>query len=285
MKSASFWLVALGLVTITSFRAGFTIAQDSETGFGWGEPDLPTANVDPESGNSPVNQERDYVRYLSTQQSPTSIPPSKSPAADLLSKLQLLEQEVMRLNGILEQQSYEIRLLREKSLERYIELDRRLTKNDINGVDSYEAERATTPYILDQSSISELVGEGDAYRSAYNLVKNREFEAAISMFQEFIKNFPGGRYSPNAHYWLGELYLVLEEPEIEAARQSFMLLVNQYPENLKVPDALYKLGKIQLMKGNRERSRYYINKVIKEYSDSNKSVVALAKDFIKENDL
>ena len=64
-----------------------------------------------------------------------------------------------------------------------------------------------------------------------------------------------------------------------------MLLVTQFPQHVKVPDALYKLGEIQLMKGNRERSKYYLNRVISEYSDSNKSVVKLAQDFIFKNNL
>ena len=64
-----------------------------------------------------------------------------------------------------------------------------------------------------------------------------------------------------------------------------MLLVSQFSQHAKVPDALYKLGKIQLMKGNRERSKYYLDRVISEYSDSNKSVVKLAQDFIFKNNL
>ena len=64
-----------------------------------------------------------------------------------------------------------------------------------------------------------------------------------------------------------------------------MLLVTQFSQHMKVPDALYKLGKIQLMKGNRERSKYYLDRVISEYADSNRSVVNLAEDFIDKNNL
>ena len=93
--------------------------------------------------------------------------------------------------------------------------------------------------------------------------------------------YPSGKYAPAAHYWLGELYLVISPPDPESARQSFMLLVDQYPDNAKVPDALYKLGRVQFMKGNRDRSREFLDRVISEHGDS--SAAKLAQEFIDQN--
>ena len=247
------------------------------------------------SDSSPVYEERDYVRfdqaskveddfdpYIETDEK-TKVFEGDVPG-DLLGKLQLLQEEVMRLNGLLEQQAHNIRVLEEKSLERYIEIDRRLSAVDNDGTDSQKSQTETV-FFSDQNSVPEQPGEGEAYISAYGLVKNKEFELAITAFQNFLKEFPVGKFAPNAHFWLGELYLVLDPADPEASRQAFMLLVSQFSQHVKVPDALYKLGKIQLMKGNRERSKYYLNRVISEYSDSNKSVVKLAQDFIFKNNL
>ena len=77
----------------------------------------------------------------------------------------------------------------------------------------------------------------------------------------------------------------MDDADPEASRQAFMLLVTQFPLHERVPEALLKLGKVQLMKGNRERSRHYLDRVITEYADTNKSVVKLAQDFIYENNL
>ena len=95
--------------------------------------------------------------------------------------------------------------------------------------------------------------------------------------------YPNGRYAPNAYYWLGELYLVVQPPDLEQARQSFNQLLTQYPTNSKVPDALYKLGRVHFMKGNREKSREYLDRVINEYGSTNSSAVKLAQDFIDQN--
>ncbi len=41
-------------------------------------------------------------------------------------QIQQLQQEVMRLNGKLEEQAYELNTLKEQSLQRYIDLDKRI---------------------------------------------------------------------------------------------------------------------------------------------------------------
>ena len=124
-------------------------------------------------------------------------------------------------------------------------------------------------------------GEEGAYRAAYELVRGKEFDNAVEAFKTFLADFPFGRYAPNAHYWLGELYLVLDPPDPELARQSFKLLLNQYPTDPKVPGSLYKLGIAQLMKGNRQRSKEYLDEVIREYPAH--SAAQLARQFLLEN--
>ena len=78
---------------------------------------------------------------------------------------------------------------------------------------------------------------------------------------------------------MGELYLVVEPVDPEAARQNFQVLLDQYP-NDKVPDALHKLGRVHALKGNEERSREYLDRVIAEYGADGHPAAQLAQDFI-----
>jgi tol-pal system protein YbgF len=203
----------------------------------------------------------------------------------LLIQLQQLQQDVMRLNGKVEEQAHELRQLKEQSLERYLDLDRRLAggSGDSGGGSSESAGGGSIATTADTAgdSTAEQPGEGDAYRAAYALVRGQEFEAAVAAFKQFLDRFPDGRYAPNAHYWLGELYLVLQPPDPEAARQSFTLLLDQYPGNPKEPDALYKLGRVHFIKGNRGRAREFLDRVIREHPDS--SAAGLAGEFIDQN--
>ena len=71
-------------------------------------------------------------------------------------------------------------------------------------------------------------------------MRAREFDQSIQDFQQLITDYPNGQRTPNAFYWLGELYLA--QKQSEQARQHFMQVINLYPDHQKVPDALYKLG-------------------------------------------
>ena len=203
-------------------------------------------------------------------------------------QMQQLQQEVMRLNGIVEEQANELRKLKSQSLERYVDLDKRLSA--LGSGAAVNGNGSGAPTVVPGSSASsgngsgaELPGEGDAYRSAYSLVRGQQFDQAVNAFRQFLGNYPDGKYAPNAHYWLGELYLVIDPPDLEASRQSFSLLLSQYPDNPKAPDAMYKLGKVQFLKGNREKSLEYLDQVIRDYGNTNSSAVKLARDFIAEN--
>ena len=220
---------------------------------------------------------------------PASVATGGQNMGTLYIQMQQLQQEVMRLNGIVEEQANEVRKLKSQSLERYVDLDKRLSAmgagaavaSGSGGGSSSAA--PVTPGSTGSSKASELPGEGDAYRGAYSMVRGQQFDQAVDAFQQFLRNYPDGKYAANAHYWLGELYLVIDPPDLEASRQAFTLLLNQYPDNPKAPDAMYKLGKVQFLKGNREKSKEYLDRVISKYGNTNSSAVKLARDFLAEN--
>ena len=200
---------------------------------------------------------------------------------NLFYQIQQLQQEVMRLNGKVEEQANELRKLKEQSLQRYVDLDRRLGS----------AGAAPTPMpgatvaapAASASGGVEEPGEAEAYKAAYALVRGQQFDGAVGAFKKFLQDYPESKYAANAHYWLGELYLVVSPQDLESSRQSFVLLLDEYPDNSKAPDAMYKLGKVYFLKGNREKAREYMDRVIRDYGSSNSAAVKLAQDFIAEN--
>jgi len=223
-----------------------------------------------------------------TQLTPIAEQSSGEPnVGSIVVQLQLLQEEVRRLTGLVEEQAQQLARLKEQSLERYVDLDRRLASAAEEpligsqggaGSEGQVAEVAMRPTLV---VTPKEAGEEVAYQSAYSLVKTRQFPEAVEAFKTFLGGYPFGYYAPNAHYWLGELYLVLEKPDPELARQSFKLLLDQYPDNAKVPDATYKLGRVHFLKANRDRAREYLNRVISEYPDH--PAAQLAQDFIRDN--
>ncbi len=264
--------------------------------------------------NAPAAPAADESAPVPTMDSaPTAVPASVagsqmagSDQGRLYLQIQQLQQEVMRLNGKVEEQAYELSALKEQSLQRYLDLDKRLggagapsstqpvggppatqTSKPVAG--PTEAINAAAPVTAPAATANRSApaaaqpGEANAYSAAYALVQGRKFDQAIPAFQQLLQRYPDGEYAANAHYWLGELYLVKEPPDLEASRQSFALLLSQYPDNSKAPDALYKLGKVQFLKGNREKAREYLDLVIKQYEGTNNAVVKMARDFIAQN--
>ena len=212
----------------------------------------------------------------------------------LFMQIQQLQQQVMQLNGKIEEQANELRTVGEQSVQRYMDLDKRIggaaaggaaaeAVGTANAAVDDDAILATAPAVAGAAPVAAQPGEDEAYRAAYSLVQSQQFDQAVQAFQKFQRDYPAGKYAPNAYYWLGELYLVIQPPDLESSRQSFAMLLSQYPDNSKAPDALYKLGKVQYMKGNRDKAKEYLDQVITRYGSTNSSAVKLARDFLAEN--
>ncbi|QFU74756.1 tol-pal system protein YbgF [Halioglobus maricola] len=316
MTGMSKWLVAGGLVIVTSPFCYVAQAQDyvdveaerqGRESAPQTAPTVTPAAADPYA--SPASSDPYSVQpaqsYPATSYGMSSAPagaavaaPTAQPAAasagqgnvgNLFLQVQQLQQEVMRLNGMVEEQANELRILKAQSLERYVDLDKRLNAGGASGGSSTGtggSQVVPAPGAggsIGSSSSTEIPGEADAYKSAYAQVRSQQFDSAVTAFNDFLRKYPDGKYAPNAHYWLGELYLVVQPRDLEGSRQAFTLLLDQYPSNGKAPDAMYKLGKVYFEKGNRERAREYMDQVISQYGNTSSSAVKLARDFISQN--
>ncbi len=227
-------------------------------------------------------------------------------------QIQALQQEVMELRGIVEEQNHQIETLKQQSLDRYLELDRRISGGaaaaggaatsaiDARAPLSAPAADALPADTLPMNGdvVSAPAGAGvaaqpggtaapqaneyEAYKQAYAKVKEQNFAAATQSFNEFIKHYPSSTLTPNAYYWLGELYLQTPQ-DLEAADKAFSHVVKQYPQHNKAPDSLYKLGRVYFMKGDKQRAQDLLQQVIDEYGASGSAAPQLAKQFLDQN--
>jgi TolA-binding protein len=155
--------------------------------------------------------------------------------------VQQLQQQIMLINGRLEEQANELRTLQEQSLQRYVDflggwgrsgwwrrcaapaacrhllrLPRHLPIGHCTNPASAPAAALAAP----SGSVAPAAaqpGEAEAYEAAYALVRSQKFDQAVTAFQQFQRNYPAGMYAPNAYYWLGELYLVVQPPDLESS--------------------------------------------------------------------
>jgi tol-pal system protein YbgF len=113
-----------------------------------------------------------------------------------------------------------------------------------------------------------------AYQTAFDLMVKKQTMAATTAFKTFLKNYPNSVvYTPNAHYWLGELYSTAGDKAAQASRE-FTLLIQQYPTHAKVPDAMLKLAIIHDDAGQHAQAKQELQKVITQFPDSTAAKLA-----------
>lgn len=258
----------------------------------------------------------------------------QSMQGELYQQLQQLRQEMMQLRGTIEEQGHQIRQLKQQSLDRYIDLDRRISGAGANTVPASEAEDTmldgdaaansgagmaaagagaqvgavagtggrsggdspTSASAGAAASGSRIAGEvaepadtsstGDPssdYAKAYGLVRDRKFDEAIVAFNEYVAKYPDERYTPNAWYWLGELYLAVKPQNLQASTQAFQKLLADFPNSGKIPAAMYKLATVYFLNDQKQKSKELLTHVIDRYSNTGNSAVQKSREFLRKN--
>ena len=229
-------------------------------------------------------------RYSDASDDALWAPAGVGPAADLpeggslqqlFYRLQGVQQELQILRGEVEEQRYQLEQLQQQQRNQYLDLDRRVSALSPNrpapGPVSDAAQEAPQP--AEEARKPKVpASEKEVYASAIELMRARAFDQSAIAFESVIVNYPNGQYTPNAFYWLGELYLAMADQE--RARQNFVQVLRLYPDHEKVPDALYKLGVLYHGLGDVEQARRYLARVQSEHPQS--SAATLAKKYAAE---
>jgi tol-pal system protein YbgF len=112
----------------------------------------------------------------------------------------------------------------------------------------------------DQPNVAE---EQQIYQTAYNLIKAKKYSEAVSALQNMLKKYPSGPFASNAHYWLGELYGLMEKNEL--ALTEFNVVIKNYPDSPRVSDAQLKVGLILASQLKWPDAKAALKKVINHY--------------------
>lgn len=274
-----------GSVMLVAFATSVAIAKEP----------IPVVDASPGSpGPAASGQSNLSVSQGALSQVRTS---STSNTAEMLYQLELLQQEVQTLRGIVEEQAYQINQMREEQRDRYMDLDRRITilnqssaqtKPAVQPVAPVSAAPQPAPAATPVKPASTGAGtqkpaaipvakddEKTAYQTAFGMVRSKEYSKAAGAFEQLIKDYPDGSYTGNAYYWLGEVQLVESKPE--EALKAFGALLNQYPSHRKAADAKYKQGKIYLQLGDKSRAKQLLQSVVDQHAGSSAAKLAEAE--------
>ncbi|PMO46809.1 tol-pal system protein YbgF [Vibrio splendidus] len=179
--------------------------------------------------------------------------------------------EISELRGELERNSYDMKQMLERQRELFIELDR--VRGEVKAAETATVAIAASEGSKDASgTFSTDVDEQTAYQNAVDMIlKQRDYTGAIAAFQKFQKDFPDSTFTPNSHYWLGQLYFAKKQDK--EAVKSFAAVVS-YKDSNKRADALVKLGDIAARNNNAAQAKKYYQQVVTEYPNSASAKVA-----------
>ncbi|MFT4721781.1 MAG: tol-pal system protein YbgF [Candidatus Azotimanducaceae bacterium] len=224
---------------------------------------------------------------------------------------QILQQEVQTLRGLVEELQFQLQRLKKTQDDRYLDLDGRfqalrgsgqmggaVANNANTGIiqmpEFAGSSGAVTGNVLGSVPAATTVAdalsatplprgqsEKDLYDIALELIRNRQYDVAITQLQAVIDRYPAGDYAPNAYYWLGEVYAARPQPDLEKARQALAQVISSYPGHRKVPDAAFKLGKVYHLMGDCDKSRDMLSRIADEQQA--KTVGKLAASYLRDS--
>jgi tol-pal system protein YbgF len=270
-------------------------------------------------------------------QAPSGVQPGSSSndaLVMLLDQFREMRAELETLRGLVEEQTYELNNLKRESLDRYTDLDSRLTSAGnlaaqsapiaiepaavippmaassqqasaapVNAaapvvapvpasaaaqsaievaipVQATAALATATAVATSQNPAVEapavqptVLTEQQQYQLALDsLLQEEQYQRAVAEFDQYLTQYPNGRFVTNAYYWKGQAYVNLAM--MEEARAAFETIVTQYPDGRKVDDAMYSLGTVYDKLGNGERAQQLLRQVQSRFPNTSAANLA-----------
>jgi tol-pal system protein YbgF len=137
--------------------------------------------------------------------------------------------------------------------------------------DSLGMERAREP-----GGSSAANSAGDPYLTAIDLVRRRDFAAALGALSAFLRDHPGDERVGRALFWRGE---VLFAQRLYAdALMAFEGSISREPRGEKAPDSLLKIGLCHKRLGAPDRARAVMRQLKTQFPQSHAARLAQAEE-------
>lgn len=179
---------------------------------------------------------------------------------EMRERMTSLQREVQELRGQVQEQGHTIEQQRQRLRDLYDDLDRRLLAVERSG-----------PTPGGGESVSDLAppeseGENEAYREAFNLLRELRYEEAVSAFRDFLKEYSESRYAHTARYWVAEA--LYAQRRFEAAVEAYEELLEEHPDSSREAEARLKIGYSLEELGETEDAVAALQRVEEEFPDS-----------------
>lgn len=191
--------------------------------------------------------------------------------ANLTSRITSLEETIRQLTGQVEQQSFEIKRLKNQVGEQVAATPKKVAEPAGIAAYSGTSEIQRTIKEANQSPAAPIATTADGlYNQGYNLVKDGKYKDAATVFESFLKKYPKHNLTDNARYWLAETHYVREDYGLAA--EDFLKVYENNPKGNKAADSLLKLSLSLGSMGSTEEACVTLDKLNEEYPDAARSI-------------
>ena len=183
---------------------------------------------------------------------------------EMATRVDQLQSEIQTVRGETETLAFQTNNAAERQRDLYVDIDGRLQELELTLAQLQismqqlltEEEAPPPPVLLPGSDL-------DNYQSAFNLLRDGNYEEAAGAYEQFLAVFPSSPLADNAQYWLAETFYV--QRQYMAALPAFQLVVGEYPGSSKLPDALLKIGFCNYELQQWSAAREALQRVVREF--------------------
>lgn len=240
---------------------------------------------------------------------------SSSEALSLLhDQLRALRSEVEQLRGMVEEQGFQVRRMQRDSMERYSDLDSRISalyqdlESGESGVPAQPAPTSSAPTTAEPSDTpsqtpvdEQQIAAGEESRPGSpaqameqsaaalpdpdSLSEQQLYQSALDVllqeegYQQSVAEF--GQYLdeyPDGRFVTNAWYWMgqayVNLSMMEEARDAFEVILNDYPDGRKIEDAMYTLGTVYDRMGEPQRAREMLQQVIARFPNTSAANLA-----------
>jgi len=194
-------------------------------------------------------------------------------------KISQQQTELQSLRGENEVLVHKLTQLQQQQQQSYLDLDKRLKKIPLLNAPPAPVNTGKILTIGDDAQISLPVNtaalattakpsgtDSELYQHAFAQLQKKQYQAAITGFQQVIIHYETGEYADNAQYWLGESFLAMQK--YNDALAAFNTLTTAYPNSPKYAHALLKIGYVYYEMKDYNAARVWLSKVVEQFPKS-----------------
>lgn len=115
----------------------------------------------------------------------------------------------------------------------------------------------------------------DAYRTALDLYRQRQWDKSVVKFREFLQASPKSDFADNAQYWIGECFYNKSDYNRAIIELNEVLL--KHPKGDRVPGALLALATAFADSGDKIDARLILQKLVSDHPSTEEAKIGRQK--------